>query len=83
MSSGGRTRDDETLRPFRTDVGTLDGSWPTKTGGSVTFQSGFLGSTGMSDCSQASYRHWASCGRGGGYGLYGVCSTCPQPTGEG
>jgi len=35
------------------------------------------------DYSQASYRHWASCARGGGNGLHGVCSTCPQPVGEG
>jgi len=48
MSSRGRTRDDDTLRPFRTYAGTPDGSWPTKTRGSVTCQSGFLGSTGMS-----------------------------------
>jgi len=48
MSSGDRTRDDDTSRPFRTYAGTPDESWPTKTGGSVTCQSGFLGSTGMS-----------------------------------
>jgi len=48
MSPGGRTRDDDTSCPFRTYVGTPDGSWPTATGWSVTCQSGFLGSTGMS-----------------------------------
>jgi len=48
MSSRGRTRDDDTLCPFRTYVGTPDRSWPAKTEGSVTCQSGFLGSTGMS-----------------------------------
>jgi len=48
MSSGSRTRDDETLRPFRTYAGTPDGSWTAKTRGPVTCQSGFLGSTGMS-----------------------------------
>ena len=47
MSSGGRTRDDDTSSSFRTYAGTIDGSWPTKTGGFVTCQSGFLGSTGM------------------------------------
>jgi len=30
MSSEGRTRDDDTSRPFRTYVGTTDGSWPAK-----------------------------------------------------
>jgi len=48
MSSGDRTRDDDTSHPFRTYAGTPDGSWPTKTRGSVTWQSGFLGSIGMS-----------------------------------
>jgi len=48
MSSESRTRDDDTSRPFRTYAGTPDGSWQTKIGGSVTCQSGFLGSTGMS-----------------------------------
>jgi len=48
MSYGGRTRDDDTLRPFRTYVGTSDGSWPAKTWRSVTCQSGFLGSMSMS-----------------------------------
>ena len=48
MSPGGRTRDGDTSRPFRTYAGTPDGSWPTATGWSVTCQSGFLGSTGMS-----------------------------------
>jgi hypothetical protein len=40
MSSGGRARDDDTLRPFRTYAGTPDGSWPAKTGGSVTCRAG-------------------------------------------
>jgi len=48
LSPGGRTRDDNTSRPFRTYAGTLDGSWPAATRWSVTCQSGFLGSTGMS-----------------------------------
>jgi len=48
MSLGGRTRDDDTSRPFRTYAGTPDGSWPAATIWSVTFQSGFLGSTDMS-----------------------------------
>jgi len=48
MSSEGRTRHDDTSRPFRTYAGTPDGSWPVETGCSVTFQSGFSGSTGMS-----------------------------------
>jgi hypothetical protein len=60
MSSGGRTRDDEMWRPFRTYVGTPDGSWLAKTGGSVSCQSEFLGSTGMSRLFKASYRHCAS-----------------------
>jgi len=48
MSPGGRTRDDDTSRPFKTYAATLDGSWPTESGWSVNCQSGFLGSTGMS-----------------------------------
>ena len=48
MSSGGRTRGDDTSRPFRTYVGTPDGSWPAETGWFVTCLSGFLGSTSMS-----------------------------------
>jgi len=48
MSSGGRTRVDDTSRTFRTYAATLDGSWPTETRWFVTCQSGFLGSTGMS-----------------------------------
>ena len=48
MSPGGRTRDDDTSPHFRTYAGTPDGSWPAETGGFVTCQSGFLGSTGMS-----------------------------------
>jgi len=48
MSPGGRTRDDNTSRPFGTYAGTLDGSWSTVTGWCVTCQSGFLGSMGMS-----------------------------------
>jgi len=48
MSPGGRTRDDDTSRPFRTYAGTPDGSWPATTWWSITCQSGFLGSTGMS-----------------------------------
>jgi len=32
MSSGGRTRDDDTSRPFRTYAGTPDGSWLAVTG---------------------------------------------------
>jgi len=48
MSPGGRTRDDDTSRPFRTYAGTPDGSWPAATWWSVTCQSGFLGSTSMS-----------------------------------
>jgi len=48
MSPGGRTRYDDTSRPFKTYAGTLDGSWPTATRWSVTCQSWFLGSTGMS-----------------------------------
>jgi len=47
MSPGGCTRDDDASRPFRTYAGTPDGSWPTSTWWSATFQSGFLGSTGM------------------------------------
>jgi len=48
MSPGGRTRDDDISRPFRTYVGTPDESWLAETGWSVTCQSGFLSSTGMS-----------------------------------
>ncbi|RHN66929.1 putative immunoglobulin/major histocompatibility complex [Medicago truncatula] len=48
MSSGCRTRDNETLRPFRTYASAPDGSWPANTRGYVTCQSGFLGSTSMS-----------------------------------
>jgi len=48
MSPGGCTRDNDTSRPFRTYAGTPNGSWPAATGWSVTCQSGFLGSTGMS-----------------------------------
>ena len=48
MSSGGRTRGDDTSRPFRTYAGTPDGSWLAETGWSATCQSGFLGSTSMS-----------------------------------
>jgi len=48
MSPGGRTRDDDTSRPFRTYAGIPDGSWLAATGWSVTCQSGFLGSTDMS-----------------------------------
>jgi len=48
MSPGGRTRDDDTSRPFRTYACTPDGSWLAATGWSVTCKSGFLGSTGMS-----------------------------------
>jgi len=48
MSPGGRTRDEDTSRPFRTYAGTPDGSWPAETGWSVICQSKFLGRTGMS-----------------------------------
>jgi len=48
MSPGGRTRDNDTSRPFRTYAGTPDGSWSAATWWSVTCQSGFLDSTGMS-----------------------------------
>ena len=48
MSLGGRTRDNDTSRPFRTYAGTPDGSWPAATRWFVTCQSGFLGSTCMS-----------------------------------
>jgi len=48
MSPWSCTRDDDTSRPFRTYVGTLNGSWPTKTRGYGTCQSRFLGSTVMS-----------------------------------
>jgi len=48
MSPGGRKRDDDRSRPFKTYVGNPDGSWPTKTWGSITCHSGFLGSTSMS-----------------------------------
>jgi len=49
MSPGGRTRDDNTSRPFRTYAGAPDGSWPAATRWSVTCQSEFLGSTSMSN----------------------------------
>jgi len=48
MSPGGRTRDGNTSRSFRTYAGTPNGSWPTATGWSVTCHSGSLGSTSMS-----------------------------------